>query len=269
MNDHNTPEDAAAAAAEADKLERRKVREMLSSFGVRTQGHEEAEAAAAERAEQALDGLEDMTDAIRIDLNLPDAAGAEEPVRREGSTPVAQILQEGAAPAPDTWSRNVLGLGLVRASKEHREIYTDIFFTDEPLILNVPMRAGDQSILIKCRTLTPAEREVAALVVQEVVAAHPLLKPATQMVVNEYTLRASMLMQVLAVGDTVWPGASLLDEQKELKGRLKTLIDEFFKDMPKRRFALVAKAVHTFDVICDILDDGAINGDFSGPAYSA
>ncbi len=270
MNNPNSAEEAAQAAAQAEIENRKRVARVLSEFNI----HTEAEKAEIARAstENPLDALEEMQNPMSIDLGLPDGESKADPLRRSGSTALAGILQNRlAAAADDPWKRVVVGLGLVEATREHREVYEELFFSDDPLELDISMQVGLRKIVVRCRTLTPGERELVARAAKRALEDNELLKTAGQALVNEYVLRASVIAQVTRFGEETWPaGNGILDNRSEADvENLAELCRSFFDDMPRRKFALIAKAVHTFDVICDILDDAAVNADFTDPARFA
>ena len=269
------------AQQKAEEAGRQKVRDTLASMGVDVDRREVK--TTEEQKGEALDGLEDMSDAQTFELDDEDIeeitgdSKKAEPLNRAGEDSTFAAMR-GARHNDDPrkpWERLVMGLGKVVATEEYRDIYEDVFFSDDPLELPIRMKVGKNKqteVTIICRTLTVYEREIAALAVKKVVESHPMLKAHPDGMVREYAARAELLMMIKKFGDDAWPHLQfapkegVLPQDDPAVDTLVTRLHSFFATIPNRKFQLAAKATHIFAVICDILDDGEINGDFTDPA---
>lgn len=272
---------------QVEAQKRRDVADTLKQMGVKVDSDKIEER--TERDTNPLAALSDMSQAVKIpipglaealskDENAEEEA-EEEPLRRSGSGAFSEVGEHTAkkreAEKPDKddpWTRIVPNLGTVTATQDHQEAYEEVFFSDDPLELDIPMRVGSRKVYVRCRTLSAYEREISALVVKRALDNHPLLKDATAGVLSEFIFRVDILLMVKEVDGEVWPCIHCTPE----KGRAAQddpVIDEIldvlaeqFKTLQGRKFALINKAMHRFEVILDILDDAVINGDFTDPA---
>lgn len=272
--------DLHAAAAEMDRANKKRMLETLADMGITVD--QSAIDTEDKKLEDPLGALEDFSNATRIPVPGLQAAFADhvkepEPLNREGSglftsEARARLESKPAKVDRDPWSRETALLGKVVATEEHREIYEDVFFSDEPLQLPVHLVVAGRRITVTCRTLSGYEREVTAQAVRQLAENHPLLKSAPQIVLSEYILRANMLMMIVDVDGTPWPcvrcepapGVSPGNDPEI--GRLVELMTAHFAKVQGRKFALLNRALQTFEVLNDILDDAEINGDFTSPA---
>lgn len=235
--------------------------------------------------ENVLDALSDFSNARMIPIEgveeIREAEKDPEPVRRTGEGPFTDYAERKTSihdgkREKDPWVRVVPGLGEVRATEEHLEIYEDVFFTDDPLELPIKMKVGRhenaKEATVICRTLSAYEREVAAQAIQLAASTHPLLKNAPHHLLAEYVTRANMMMMVKSVEGKPWPYITCQPQEGVMAANDPTVkilaekMTDYFGKTQGRQFALVAKALHAFEVIVAILDDGAINGDFTKPA---
>lgn len=291
-NEEELVQKAAAQEEEAKRRNREALRSVMDEMGVKRSPEEMKEIyhASEEADSDPLGALEDMTDVKELGITdeVLEAAGLskedleeKKPLRRTGEGPAVDFAEErevhlpGTRDEDDPWSRIVPGLGKVTATEEHREIYEENFFSNEPISLPIRFsvgKANPKPVEIICRTLTPYEREISALAVKYVVDRHQMLTAHAEGVVNEYALRAQMLMVIQRVQNEAWP-AYRFEQKKgvwaqhdDAVEKLGKEIHEFFGSRQNRHFQMLAKAVHRFSVICDILDDAEINGDFTDPA---
>ena len=268
--------------------EQQKVRDMLKDFGVRTNAPEGEESVAKETPKIKGHPLavlgEGFENAKYVEIEgLEDVENSEEkespPLRRKGEGPFTdasnQKLEKDEPDSDDPWARVVQGLGAVRATEEHREIYEDIFFTDESLELPIKVSIGSgnnvRTVVVVCRTLSAYEREVGAQATSRGLKGNPLLETAPPQVIDEYFRRVDMLMCVKSVDGESWPCVSASPTPGKTAAEDPTvdvLVDMLhtkFSKVQGRKFALLSKALHIFEVINAILDDGEINGDFTDP----
>lgn len=270
-----------------EEAHRERVKQGLRDFGVKVdEPVEGVEPASPVSRGNALDALGDFSNARMIPLEgLGEVEAAEDkepdPLRREGSGVFSEAAREEAGRRDDPgdddpWSRTIPGLGTVRATEEHKEIYEDVFFSDEPLELPVSLTIGSgdrrRDVVVECRTLSAYEREISAQATYRALDGNPLLKRASAQVIGEYFRRVDMLMCVKSVGGETWPcvRCEAVPDVKPADDpaveRLVGLLQTHFSRTQGRKFALVSKAMHIFEVLNDILDDAEINGDFTDPA---
>lgn len=265
-------------ARERIKAEQRRaeaLRGVMKDMGVRRDPLPQID---REKAMDPLGALEDMSNPTILEIPEEDLEEEpeEKPLRRTGSGTAVEYASRKDV-HDDPWSRNVPGLGTVRVTREQQETYEDVFLSDAPLVLPINMLVGTRRklpVTVVCRTITTYEREVAAMAIKKVVEKHPMIAALPRGVVDEYLLRAEMLMMVQSVGDEKWPALEFKQNgrtpahQDPGCEKLAELLHTHFSSKQNRWFQLVAKALHIFATVCDILDDAEVNGDFTDPVGS-
>jgi len=281
LQEQEMDSDIQAAANEMERQNKSRLLETLAEFGI--QVDQAAIDKEDKKKDNPLGALEDFSEATTIPIPglhkaLAPLEDEPDPLRREGSGLFSQAasnrqnLAQTAKVEQDPWSREVSGLGRVTATEEHRDIYEDVFFSDESLQLPIPLTIGSRKVIVTCRSLSGYEKEIIAIAVRNMAESHPLLKSAPQIVLSEYITRANMLMMVVDVDGEAWPCIRCEPAPGTHPGndpQVGILVEKMTSEFAKtqgRKFALLHKALQMFEVITDILDDAEINGDFTNPA---
>lgn len=177
-----------------------------------------------------------------------------------------------STPSKDPWIRYDDRLGKVTVSSAELEAYTKALLFDQRFEIPIRLQLGDEPFEVVCRSLYVSEKETMALAVAKIAANYPIPTLPSAAVVADYYLKLALSVQLVSINGApaqafdARPDEGQLPEESPKVEEMVKFARLAFQNTHEAKLKTLLRALHTFEVKQQILEDAYHNRDFPSPA---